>query len=172
MRLFTAICFDDETKNALFSAGKEAEKLSSGNFTKKENLHLTLVFIGETERENEIKSALSEIEFPSFEIKTEGIGLFEKGILYIGTEKNEKLEKLQKTVFEKLKTLGLEIEEREYVPHITLARKFRPEEDFSGAEIIKRLPEKPVCVNRISLMKSERIGGELKYTEIYYKELL
>ena len=171
MRLFTAICFDEETKKALFSAAKAAENFSSGNFTREGNLHLTLVFIGETERENEIKSALSEVEFPSFEIKTEGIGLFEKGILYIGTEKNEKLEKLQKTVFKKLKNLGLEIEEREYVPHITLARKFRPEEDFSGAEIIKRLPEKPVCVNRISLMKSERTEGVLQYTEIWSKQL-
>ena len=90
MRLFTAICFDEETKKALFSAAKAAENFSSGNFTREGNLHLTLVFIGETERENEIKSALSEVEFPSFEIKTEGIGLFEKGILYIGTEKKEK----------------------------------------------------------------------------------
>ena len=59
MRLFTAICFDEETKNALFAARNFAKNFSEGNFSEKENLHLTLVFIGETERTEEIKSALS-----------------------------------------------------------------------------------------------------------------
>ena len=172
MRLFTAICFDDETKNALFSAGKEAEKLSSGNFTKKENLHLTLVFIGETDRKDDIEKAISKIDFPSFDFKISGTGTFEKGIFWAGISENEKLKNLYKTVFEKLRKIGFEPEEREFVPHITLARKFRPKEDFSFFETEKFLPEKPIRAKRISLMKSERIGGELKYTEIYYKELL
>ena len=78
MRLFTAICFDDETKNALFEAGKEAENFAEGNFSAKENLHLTIVFIGETERTEEIKSALSEIEFSAFDFKISKTGFFEK----------------------------------------------------------------------------------------------
>lgn len=172
MRLFTALCFDDETKNALFAAGKAAENFSGGNFSAKENLHLTLVFIGETEREDEIRLALSKIEFPAFEFKISGTGFFEKGIFWAGTEENEKLRNLQKEVFEKLKNLGFEPEEREFVPHITLARKFRPGEDFSSEETEKLLPEKAVSANRISLMKSERIEGVLKYTEIYSKKLL
>ena len=172
MRLFTALCFDDETKNALFAAGKAAENSSGGNFSAKENLHLTLVFIGETEREDEIRSALSKIEFPAFEFKISGMGTFEKGIFWAGTEENEKLQNLRKEVFEKLKNLGFEPEEREFVPHITLARKFRPGEDFSAEETEKLLPEKAVSANRISLMKSERIEGVLKYTEIYSKKLL
>ena len=151
MRLFTALCFDDETKNALFAAGKAAENFSGGNFSPKENLHLTLVFIGETEREDEIKSALSKIEFPAFEFKISGTGTFEKGIFWAGTEENEKLRNLRKEVFEKLKNLGFEPEEREFVPHITLARKFRPGEDFSAEETGKLLPEKAVSANRISL---------------------
>lgn len=171
MRLFTALCFDEKTKNALFAAGKEAENSAKGNFSMKENLHLTLVFIGETEREEEIKSALSEIEFPAFDFKISKTGFFEKGIFWAGTEENENLKNLQMEVFEKLKNLGFELEEREFVPHITLARKFRPEENFPFDEIEKNLPEKPALINRISLMKSERINGELKYTEIFSKEL-
>ena len=69
MRLFTAVCFDEETKNALFAAEKEAEISAKGNFSAKENLHLTLVFIGETEKKEEIISALSKIEFPVFDFK-------------------------------------------------------------------------------------------------------
>ena len=171
MRLFTAICFDDETKNALFAAGKEAESSAKGNFSAKENLHLTLVFIGETERAEEIKSAISKIEFPAFDFKISGTGFFEKGIFWAGTEENENLKNLQKLVFEKLKNLGFELEESEFVPHITLARKFKPEENFSAEKTEKLLPEKPVFANRISLMKSERVEGVLRYTEIYSKNL-
>ena len=154
MRLFTALCFDEKTKNALFSLSEKSKTFAEGNFTLRENLHLTLVFIGETERKSEIESALSEIEFPKFSVDFSKTGTFEKGIFW-----------------EKLRNLGFEPEEREFVPHITLARKFRPAENFPFDEIEKNLPEKPAFINRISLMKSERINGELKYTEIFSKEL-
>ena len=172
MRLFTAICFDEETKNALFAAQNFAKNFSEGNFSEKENFHLTLVFIGETERTEEIKSALSEIEFPAFCFKIFGTGTFEKKIFWAGTEENENLKNLRKEVFEKLKSLGFELEDREFVPHITLARKFKPGENFPFEETGKLLPEKAVFANRISLMKSERIEGVLRYTEIYSRNLL
>ncbi len=171
MRLFTALCFDEETKKALFSAGKEAEKHSSGNFTLYDNLHLTLVFIGETERENEIKTALDDIKFPSFDYEVSGCGTFEKGIFWAGIRKNEKLSALQKEVFEKLKNLGFELDEREYVPHITLARKFKPSGDFCFEDTESLLPKNPVSAGCISLMKSERIDGVLCYSEIYSVKL-
>ena len=83
-----------------------------------------------------------------------------------------KFKEAYKEVFEKLKSLGLEPEEREFVPHITLARKFKPGENFPFEETGKLLPEKAVFANRISLMKSERIEGVLRYTEIYSRKLL
>ena len=171
MRLFVAICFDEKTKNALYSAIEAAEKGSKGKFSAKENLHLTLVFIGETERVEEIKSTLEEIEFPDFDIAIEGIGTFEKGIFWAGIAENEELSAIQKMVKEKLEALGFVFEEREYVPHITLARKFAPAEDFCGAAVINALPKEPFAVGKISLMKSENIEGTLRYTEIYSKEL-
>lgn len=167
MRLFTAICFDDETKKAVFAAEKAAENFAEGNFTLLENLHLTLVFIGETEKTEEIKAALDEIEFSSFEYKISGSGTFEKGIFWAGIEENKKLRLLQEVVFEKLKNFGFEPEEREFVPHITLARKFRPKENFDFEITERLLPKKAITAKRISLMKSERVQGVLRYTEIY-----
>lgn len=172
MRLFTAICFDEGTKNALLRAKTEAENFSEGRFTEKENFHLTLVFIGETERETEIEAALSEIEFPKFSINISGTGTFEKGVFWAGISENENLRRLRKAVFEKLKSLGFELEEREFVPHITLARKFKAGSGFSFEEIEKRLPEEPVFASRISLMKSENSEGVLRYTEIYSVNLI
>ncbi len=171
MRLFTAICFDDKTKSELFSAGKEAEKSAEGRFSEKENLHLTLVFIGETDRRSDIEKAVSKVDFPSFEYKIGGLGTFGKGIFWAGIEENENLQKLYCILRKKFSEIGIETEERDYVPHITLARKFRPKEDFDFSAAEKFLPEKTQKAERISLMLSERVGGVLKYTEIFSKIL-
>lgn len=172
MRLFTALRFDEETKNALFSAAKEAEKHAGGNFSPKENLHLTLVFIGETERKDDIEKALCQIDFPAFDYKISGLGTFEKGIFRAGTEENENLQKLYLAIKTKLEEIGIKTEERAYIPHVTLARKFLPEKDFDFSAAEKFLPQKTQKAAKICLMKSERTEGVLRYTEIYSKNLI
>ncbi len=171
MRLFTALCFDDEAKKALFAAENSAKEKAEGNFTIPENLHLTLVYIGETERLDEIKSALDEIEFPDFDYEIEGTGTFEKGIFWAGAKENEKLRSLREIIFEKLANLGFELDGREFVPHITLAKKFRPTGDFDFGEIEKLLPKEPLRAGKICLMESGRIDEVLRYTEIYSRNL-
>ena len=101
MRLFIAICLDDETKNAVFAAEKEAEKSAEGRFSLRENLHLTLVFIGETERKEDIEKIISEMDSPKFDIKINSIGTFEKGIFFAGTEKSKSLSLLQGNLAER-----------------------------------------------------------------------
>ncbi|MPN39367.1 hypothetical protein SDC9_186895 [bioreactor metagenome] len=44
-------------------------------------------------------------------------------------------------------------------------------EGFDRAAFSKSLPQMSMTVNKISLMKSERIEGRLTYTEIYAKSL-
>ena len=171
MRLFTAICFDDKTKSDLFSVGKAIGEKAKGNFSGKENLHLTLVFIGETERISDIEKALSEIEFPAFDYKISGLGTFDKGIFWAGIEENESLCKLQKIIFEKLSSIGIETEKRKYIPHITIARKFLPLQDIDFVKAAEKLPQKKKRATRISLMVSERIDGVLTYTEVFSKNL-
>ena len=171
MRLFIALCFDDETKNALFSASKEAEKSAGGRFSIPENYHLTLVFIGETERKNDIEKAISAIDFPAFEYRLYKTGTFDKGIFWVGTEENENLKNLQKIIKKSLDKIGIETEEREFIPHITLARKFLPDEDFDYSKIESLLPDKPISADRICLMESKRTDDVLRYTEIFSKNL-
>lgn len=171
MRLFTAVCFDDETKNALSKLSEAAKRSAGGNFSRKENFHLTLVFIGETDRKNDIEKALSKIEFPAFEYEFKGTGTFEKGIFWAGVKRNKNLEELHKTVKNKLSEIGIETENRKFSPHITLARKFRPEKDFDPAALEELLPKGKKKAERISLMLSERVDGKLCYTEIFSKKL-
>ena len=117
-----------------------------------------------------VDNELSRVGMEIFALAMKGKEYFDANIGAL-QEKNENLENLQKLVFEKLQNLGFELEEREFIPHITIARKFRPEENFSPAETEKRLPKKPVHAGRISLMKSERVEDVLRYTEIFSKKL-
>ena len=71
MRLFIAINFDDKIKDELCLLTDELKNYSvSGNFTRRENLHLTLVFIGETpsNKITSIKSAIDNIQQQPFDI--------------------------------------------------------------------------------------------------------
>ena len=171
MRLFTAICFEEDVKTALSSAANCAKTLADGNFTERENFHLTLVFIGETKRLADTENALSKIDFPAFDFVIKGTGNFEKGIFWAGVEENPNLQKLYEKIREELSAIGMETEEREYVPHITLARKFRKPENTDLSAVEELLPKGKQRAKRISLMKSERIDGVLRYTEISSKKL-
>lgn len=64
MRLFIAINFEEKVKLKLNEAQNYLKKYAAyGNFSSSENLHLTLVFLGETEagRLFEIKNAIDNI---------------------------------------------------------------------------------------------------------------
>ena len=67
MRLFIAINFSSEEKSKLFSIIADLKKYTvGGNFTRSENLHLTLVFLGETGRLADIMSAMDKVIASAF----------------------------------------------------------------------------------------------------------
>ncbi|HBS93497.1 MAG TPA: RNA 2',3'-cyclic phosphodiesterase, partial [Firmicutes bacterium] len=93
MRLFIAINFDEKTKAGI---GKAIEGLkpyaSKGRFTHMDNLHLTLVFIGETVKLSQVKEAMDELRAPSFTLVIQGFGRFCRpggDICWLGVAENE-----------------------------------------------------------------------------------
>ncbi|MBF0298414.1 MAG: RNA 2',3'-cyclic phosphodiesterase [Oligoflexia bacterium] len=125
IRLFVTIDIPEETKDEI---SQIQIGLPSAKWTSRDQMHLTLRFIGEVDgREfKEIASLLSEIEFTKFTIQLKGLGTFEtKGVIrtfWVGVKKNEELFSLQRKIERKLVQFGLPIEERKFFPHITLAR--------------------------------------------------
>jgi RNA 2',3'-cyclic 3'-phosphodiesterase len=98
-----------------------------------ENYHLSLRFIGEVDHgvADDIDSALSEIQAPSFPLKISGVGYFGKGdkarILWAGAAPQIHLDHLQAKVESALVRAGLPAEGRRFFPHVTLARLKRPD---------------------------------------------
>ncbi|PIN83667.1 RNA 2',3'-cyclic phosphodiesterase, partial [Candidatus Micrarchaeota archaeon CG11_big_fil_rev_8_21_14_0_20_47_5] len=77
MMLFFAVELPDEVRERIFEAGRELEGKGI-SLVKKENLHITLKFIGEKSEHDarEIIKKASEISFESFSVRVVGVGAF------------------------------------------------------------------------------------------------
>lgn len=169
MRYFIAIELDEITHNMISEVQKELMNYGiRGNFTRKENLHLTLKFIGEIEKStyNDICALLKKIALKHklFVLVLDRIGKFDKGskkILWAGLSHNKDLIALFKEIESELDKIMPIEKENHYLPHITLVREaFLPQ--IIGDEIHEKLRH-TFEVNGISLMESTRVGGELTY---------
>ncbi len=172
MRLFIAVLFEDNIKNELLRFSERLRISSvSGNFTSPDNLHLTLAFIGETERIRDIKDIMDGMDFGPFGISLGRMGVFRRdgGDLYwIGLKYDPLLRTAAEYLRSELRKAGFDIENREFKPHITIGRQVALNRGISDP----RVSSESMTVRRVSLMRSERINGKLRYTEIYAKELL
>jgi len=167
MRLFVAINFNDETRARLISLRDELRSCSMrGNFTLDENMHLTLVFIGECSPKNfdKVKAILDTVTFDPFETTVERLGTFSRSTLWwAGLRADKPLMDLQHEIEHKFALCGFEMDGRKYHPHITLGREVVTD---TAPWTIEPFGE---TVTSIELMKSERINGKLTYTTIYEK---
>lgn len=172
MRLFIAVNFEREIKNILYNAVCELRTDSVwGNFTKPENLHLTLVFIGETPpaKISQIIEAIDKCFVDPIKIEFDKSGTFRRDsgdIYWIGIKKNPLLCDLHYQLSEQLKSLGFKIDNREFTPHITLGRQVVTNKNFR-----RDFSDVSACIKSVHLMKSERINGRLIYSSVYEKKI-
>jgi 2'-5' RNA ligase len=178
MRLFTAINFNEEIKNSIFNCIlRLKDKALKGNFTRRENLHLTVVFIGETNRVDAVKSALDGIQETPFKLTIGGMGKFKRNggdIYWVGVDPNPTLTNIYHQLRKELLRREFIVDNRPYRPHLTLGREVVFPENYHREmeeEFAKSIPKIITQVDSLSLMKSERINGKLTYTEIYRKPL-
>ncbi len=131
MRIFIGIKLDDTVLDAMEKFLKPFKKINSPmKWTKRENLHITLKFIGDVPDEtySKIESRLTNTDFNTgpIDIKFTGCGKFGKGrdmnIFWIGMEKNEILEDMFNRIENSLEKTGIPKETRKFKPHITVAR--------------------------------------------------
>ena len=130
MRLFLAIELPDDVRSHLLVARQRLEiGLPKIAYTKPQNLHLTLKFLGEVEpkRVDAITESLSKISTQRMELQASGIDCFPaRGAVRIVTAAMTgtlpPLRALVDGIEQRCKFLGFEKEQRAYKPHVTLAR--------------------------------------------------
>ncbi len=171
MRVFFALLFDPTVKNHIY---KEIFLLKNntvdGKFSEKNNLHLTVEFIGDVDQEGlqVLKEILHSISFPAFEIQSTELGCFynksNKAILYLGIHPLTTLSELNTLLRSKLIEKGISFQDKAYSPHITLGRKVEFKEQF----LLKtfNFPTMMMQFTKLSLMESININQSLVYREL------
>lgn len=162
-RLFIAINLSNEMKEKLYSIVREIPDVK---WVKKEQIHLTLRFIGDADDElfSRIKISLEKISWEQFYLGLVETGFFPNkkrpNVFWIGLGKNDALSNLKKRIDHILEQSGVPCEERNFLPHVTIARiKRRLSEkeisDFSDiSRMIHTLNIQPFLVDRFFLYSS------------------
>jgi 2'-5' RNA ligase len=190
MRLFIAINLSEQIKDSLCETIAELRGAAKrGRYTWRENLHLTLVFIGETNRADDVLDIMEEVAEERFtepmELTLTAPGVFggRGGDLHwVGVENTPELKALAKSLASGLQEGGFSIEKHRFTPHITIAREVMIARDVetapsaittdasaeSGRLAAPRIKTGAgsMTVDHISLMRSDRKDGLLVYTEI------
>ncbi len=162
-RLFLAIRFNDKVKRTLVDIQNALKaKGVKGNFCPDGNLHMTLAFIGENDDLPTIQKAVSKVTFKPFSMTLDRLGTFptKAGVIWCGVKEREPVTTLSLQLRERLEAHGIPFSSVAFYPHISLVQ--HPSQRVTDMEI----PEATITVERVSVMKSERIHGELIYAEI------
>lgn len=162
MRCFVAVEIPEKIRAKIFH---EFEILQNsgvcfGNFIPKNNIHITLKFLGElTEEEIEnVSKKLSEIDFPKFNCQLTDIDFFphEKHVkvIWLGIDSKE-LGELEKKISKKLPRYVSDFEK--FIPHLTVARikgVKNKEMFFNKVDSLQKIKDE-FKVNSFCLIKSE-----------------
>jgi len=184
MRLFYAIKFNDNVKEALNESLTEIKKHTvRGNFTDKNNFHMTLVFVGESTKllslRKVVDNTLSRLNPKPINAVINGLGTFKRPgdeLLWVGvkTEPEDILDKMSKVIIEELARYDIYINDgnKKFTPHITIARKVEFKQISENN--IKQIKFAPInfAIDSLTLMESvQEINtyGERRYTKIIYE---
>ena len=74
MRLFIAVKLGEEMLGAVLNMQSQLRRAGvGGNYTKRENLHLTLAFIGEYDDPDKVLEVISSVTLPELELTLESV---------------------------------------------------------------------------------------------------
>lgn len=176
-RLFIAIELDSNTKQIMKSIIEKMKEWNiKGKFVDVEHMHLTLVFLGNVyeERIREIIETIETLDASDLYLEMDKIGHFSKRegrIYWIGIKNNARLLKIQAGILKSLAEKGFVAEEREYIPHLTFARRVKGYDKLDIDSSISDIENLKIPVNYIDLISSENIRGKLIHSVVYRKAL-
>ncbi len=126
------------------------------------NFHITLAFLGNIEpRDQEgIESKLEDFTHKRCSITLNSLGFWAKPkILFLGsTQPHKGLTELARSVTSRCRQAGVPVEQRDYVPHVTIVRGVK---NNPPCALIK--PEFEISFDRFHLFESVSTKGGIQY---------
>jgi 2'-5' RNA ligase len=178
MRTFVAIDPPRAVKEGLALVQERLRAVEADvAWTRPENLHLTLKFLGEVERAR-LEAILAGCQRAvrgreAFDLLPSGLGFFPNPrhprVIQTGVSGGTvALEEVERATTAELTRAGFDRETRSFHPHLTLGRL---RSDRNAAELVARareirLPEESFRVTRIVIFKSELLPAGARYTRL------
>jgi len=171
LRLFWAVNLPAPLKKKLASLQEKLKPAGAdAKWVEEENLHLTLQFLGNVDAEKaafliaNMQNALAG--FPVFSLRLDGLGFFpgerKPRILWAGlTGDLASLQRLHKRVQEANLLGGFPAEEREFRPHLTLARLRSARGADKLAALVKELGAAAAGLGELPVTAVELVKSEL-----------
>jgi 2'-5' RNA ligase len=132
-RCFVAADLPDRVQLELHAAATPLHGLGDCRWSKAEQLHVTLCFLGDIEDAQlaAMARAVRELELPTVRLSVEGLGQFPGGgtprVIWGGVKGDVAVLERLAARFRDLATgLGIEVEDRRFAAHVTLARVRSP----------------------------------------------
>jgi 2'-5' RNA ligase len=152
MRLFVALDIPQSIRTAIEQYVDDLRRITpDAKWVRPESYHVTLKFVGEWKRDvREIISALEKIEAPPVDIAFRNSGFFPNArvprVFWAGIEADANLAPLARRIDEACAKLGIDREDRDFSPHLTLARSGsgspRPKRHEPATPALIRLAER------------------------------
>lgn len=127
MRLFVALDIDADIRRRITEFRNQMRPLAPDvRWVEPETFHITLQFLGETKRLDEIQRALQSVRAAPIALSFRNAGFFPSPksprVFWIGIEADQNLQELVNCVGQVLRPLGFEPDAAPFKPHLTLAR--------------------------------------------------
>jgi 2'-5' RNA ligase len=145
--------------------------VSGARWQRDDQLHLTLRFIGEVDRHRaaDIAAALGGVRIEPLDLSLDDPGTFDRrgrvDTLWIGVRPVDGVATLAQRVNQALLRIGIPVETRAFIPHITMARLPRSAGSISGFPA-RPLPATVFRINGFALWQSHLGAGGADYEVI------
>jgi len=128
MRLFVALDIDPGIRDRIAAFRNQMRVLAPEvRWVGPETFHVTLQFLGETKKVDEVRRALKQVEAEAVQLAFRGAGFFptpkSPRVFWVGIESDQRLQTLADSIAHATRPLGFERDAGPYTPHLTLARR-------------------------------------------------
>lgn len=180
VRAFVSVELPEDIKIRIL-AENSSLNMKGARLVSEDQLHITLFFFEKIDNEKLIAviTLFELLKQKKFDIAVEGLGIFEPRhprIIYANVKDNGVLADIYKRLKDQIASLGIEVEEREYTPHVTIARvkgADKPTEVKLNEFVSTHRSNNygGFTCGEIKIIKSELTDKGPVYTELYTKRL-
>ena len=184
MRLFVSVDLPPALSEGVAAVQELFEDASGLDFTRPEQAHVTMKFLGDTPPHREetviegLERAVESADIEPFEVTYGGLGVFPSmdyiSVVWVGvTEGAEPFERLQAPIETELVDRGFEEADHDFTPHVTIARM----RHAGGKDLVQRVlrEEDPIVgattVDAVHLTESTLTDDGPEYETLHTVQL-